>query len=79
MNEAEAAVRKQMKNQSGTDMFAQSARISAYNKLMGLDNTSAYRKPDSFLEAKKPKAKSPVPKAITIDAKGKVDLSFFNR
>lgn len=45
VNTAEAQVRNQMKNRKGTDAFAQSARIVAFNKIFGLSTASAYRQP----------------------------------
>jgi hypothetical protein len=63
MDEAEHAVREQMRNRKGTDMFANSARISTYNKLFGLNPASAYRQPQLPSKSKKPaeitKAKAP--------------------
>lgn len=78
MNEAEAAVRNQMKNQAGTDVFAHSAKIAAYNKLMGISVASAYRQPGTFKNKKdETKAKSPVPQPVTVSGEN-VDLTMFN-
>ena len=79
MNEAEAAVRNQMKNQSGSDVFAHSAKLAAYNKLMGISVASAYRQPGTFKSKKKDesKAKSPVPQPVTVSGEN-VDLTMFN-
>ncbi len=74
MNEAETTVRNQMKNQKGTEMFVHSAKLAAYNKLMGISPVSAYRQPGII----KSKAKSPVPQAKKASGEGKVDLSIFN-
>ena len=79
MNEAEATVRNQMKNQSGADMFANSAKMATYNKLMGLSVATAYRQPGSLKSKKdESKAKSPVPQAKTGSGEGKIDLTIFN-
>jgi hypothetical protein len=48
MQEAEVSVRNQMKNRKGSDAFVTSARMVAYNKLMGLSVASAYRQPVVF-------------------------------
>lgn len=77
MNEAEATVRNQMKNQAGTDVFAHSAKIAAYNKLMGISVASAYRQPGMFKKKDEPKAKSPVPQPVTVSGEN-VDLTMFN-
>lgn len=77
MNEAEATVMRQMKNQAGAEMFAHSAKTAAYNKLMGISPTSAYRQPMSFTKKEEPKAV--VSKPITVGAEDKFDLTIFNR
>lgn len=77
MNEAEMAVRNQMKNQSGADIFAHSAKLAAYNKLMGLSVASAYRQPSVFKNKEKPKAKSPVPQPVSVSGEN-IDLTMFN-
>ena len=80
LNEVESTVRKQMRNQAGTDIFVQSAKIAAYNKLMGLSTASAYRQPDSFtLSKKEGEVETVAPKAISVSAEGKLDLSMFNK
>lgn len=80
LNEVESTVRKQMRNQAGTDIFVQSAKIAAYNKLMGLSTASAYRQPDSFtLNKKEGETKSVAPPSISVSAEGKLDLSMFNK
>lgn len=68
MDEAENAVRKQMGNRKGVETFALSARISVYNKLFGLDPSTAYRSPTL------PPADHP---AESND--GAIDLSVFNK
>jgi hypothetical protein len=58
MNEVEMAVRNQMKNRKGTDIFVRSQRISAFNRLFGLSTASAYRDPQLPKQAEdKPKTK----------------------
>lgn len=54
MNEAEMTVRRQMKNRKGTDAFAASSRIAAFNKLFGLSVASAYREPQLPQKLAKP-------------------------
>lgn len=76
MNEAEANVIRQMKNQPGAEMFAHSAKTAAYNKLMGISTASAYRQPMSLTKKEEPK--SVAPKPITVSAE-KFDLTIFNR
>jgi hypothetical protein len=78
MNEAEMTVRNQMKNQSGSDMFAQSSRTATYNKLMGLSVASAYRQPGLLKLNDESKAKSLVPQAKSASGEGNVDLTMFN-
>lgn len=66
MDEAEAQVRKSMKNhRGGVEPFVVSARINVYNKLFGLSPTSAYRQV------------GPLPSGENSD--GNVDLSVFNK
>lgn len=69
MDEAENAVRKQMKNRQGTETFVASARISVYNKLFGLSPASAYRQPGPFVNGS----------AETENTDGAVDLGVFNK
>lgn len=78
MNEAETAVRNQMKNSTGADMFAHSAKMAAYNKIMGLSVAAAYRQPGSLSQKDKSKAKSLVPQAKSASGEGKIDLTMFN-
>lgn len=78
MNEAEATVRNQMRNQTGADMFAHSAKLAAYNKLMGLSTAAAYRQPGSLKQKDESKAKSLVPQAKSASGEGKIDLTMFN-
>lgn len=83
-NEAEQAVRMQMKNRKGTDPFALQARHVAFNKMVGLSVDSAYAAPTvpgrGNAEKRGPKrdlGKLSVPRVI--DAEGKsIDLSRFN-
>lgn len=48
MAEAEATVRRQMRNKKGVDAFANSARTVTFNRLMGLSTASAYKQPAVF-------------------------------
>lgn len=81
-NEAEQAVRIQMKNRKGTDGFALQARHVAFNKLMGLSVESAYAAPPTPGNAEKRGPKrdlGSVSLPPVINAEGKrINLSGFN-
>lgn len=65
-------MRNSMKNRRGTDAFAQSARIVAFNRIFGLSEAAAYRQPELPGKlAEKPVAKAN-PKA------GQHDSSMFS-
>lgn len=68
MNEAEANVRKQMKNRRGTDTFVASHRIVTFNKLLGLSVAAAYRQP----QLPNQESKTKEPQKVTVK-----DLSGF--
>lgn len=81
--EAEMVVRLQMKNRRGTDGFALQAKQVAFNKLLGLDVSSAYAAPPSIgkmsAEGKPKRNLDKVNIPMTLNAEGKkVDLSGFN-
>lgn len=81
IEEAEAAVRIQMKNRRGTDGFALQARQVAFNKLVGLPVDSAYAAPPvkGTSEAGKKKNLERLSAPKVLDAEGrKIDLSRFN-
>ena len=75
-DEAEMAVRMQMKNRRGTDGFALQARTVAFNKLLGLSVEGAYAAPPTP-ENKRRLEKLNAPKVLTGEGT-KIDLSRFN-
>lgn len=84
-NEAEQAVRMQMKNRRGTDGFALQAREVAWKKLLGMDVQSSYAAPPVIKNAegkvisnrKRDIDKVSIPTVLNAEGK-KVDLSKFN-
>jgi hypothetical protein len=63
MNEAEATVRKQMKNRKGTETFVASQRIATFNKIFGLSVAAAYRQPSlPGMTTEKKKTQKELPK-----------------
>ncbi|AEK07472.1 tail assembly chaperone [Mycobacterium phage Send513] len=81
VEEAEMTVRMQMKNRKGTDGFALQARHVAFNKLMGLDVSSAYAPPPVAPNAagagKRNLRDVSAPKVLSAEGH-KIDLSKFN-
>lgn len=76
-DEAEMAVRNQMKNQRGSDSFILQARQLAFNKLVGLSKEAAYATPNITKGDKRSVDKVSAPKVLNSEGH-KINLSRFN-